>query len=292
MNQAEHCREPGGLKHIDVVEYNPQCLWYKIHRIDSNIKAHVIGCPGTMMHNRTPGFVDAVWKQQSKNYLWLHHGAPQRNTKWSSRNCGCSIALAKKLFKETDIRHIYTSEEIGPKCKGRGLMVELKRRGLFHLAVLCLYLPNEKGIDARDCLKELLKWAGKHADALPDRCTLFLPMDGNLKLGLLEGIKPPEDDATGTVGLSWNNTSPHGHIMRDWLNHHHMAASSTFVAAGNFPTYFYHDDKSTRIDFVGAPKTLTPLYGHVLRRLSYYLQSSKKKLYNVDHAAVLLRFSY
>ena len=59
-NVTEHFCEFNGLSHLDAIEYNPQCRRCKIRRIDDKVKAHVIGCFGTMMHNSTAGFIDPI----------------------------------------------------------------------------------------------------------------------------------------------------------------------------------------------------------------------------------------
>ena len=287
---SDNGKQFGGLTHLDVTGWNPQCLHRKLHKVDRHLRSQIVGCPGTMWKNNTPGFQEDYWVSESAKYIWINHPPPPKATKHSNNSCGCSVGLWKKLFNSDCIKDVWTSAEIGTSYQGRGLIVELKKRGLYHVCMVVLYFPLERGPDDTRLFTKMLDWAGCIIRGLAARCSVFFAVD-NVKVGKLRGLMPRSGDPVGPYGAEWNRTTPHGFLFRSWCMDLRLTITSTHLDTGNHPTYYQADGRYSRPDLLGASLELEPEYGRVLQKIGFLMQSSRLHR-NVDHVPTKIRYAY
>eukprot|EP00972_Heterocapsa_arctica_P076913 11344808-Heterocapsa_arctica.AAC.1 len=119
--------------------------------------------------------------------------------------CGVSLALRARLFRERDIRHVYTPPQA---IAGRAGGVRARRNGLYDWSIFSLYLPaTVRLVEHREAVKAVWRWMSRTLSELPARTTPIILLDANAHVGSRRLLEEGDQEGVGPFGRevqSWS----------------------------------------------------------------------------------------
>ena len=270
-----------------VISYNCQNFKDRNRRelVMSRFSADYIGVQGTRMEADR---LAEVVKEKIGVFHLYHFG--YKGAKNNDRNTHAGLTMC---FKEDpmNILEVYAPDD-DPDIAGRCCAIRFRGKNLdgpgeHDNTHINLYFPcMDHTKKTWKIVHKMFVWLQQIHCHLPQRTSRFHTLDGNFRLGLIEGEFPGQNDAIGPNRQ--DNTSEVGLLYRATLMASHMKCDSTWMHGGGFSTY-YSAKSNTRPDFISSENYMKCKYFHTLRKLGLELQLSQMPC-NRDHCPILAEF--
>ena len=216
-------------------------------------------------------------------YLW-----PAGKGAHTNAAAGVAIAVNNKMFSDQYRRDVWNAPE---DLQGRAGAVRFTKRNCFHWRFITAYFPVN-GQDPEGSAS-LTKWIDSVLSQLPTNCIPIIGTDANGKLEWtrITGYLVKED-AGHVVGPHQPEIeTQNGKMFRELLCKHYMQALDTWHETASGATFWSHENRGSRIDYLCAPRHLPVKVCSLWRRSAHKLQlSTNAKLR--DHTPVFKFVSF
>ncbi|CAK0896190.1 unnamed protein product, partial [Prorocentrum cordatum] len=273
------------LKPITILGWSPFSLKGEPGRLDlisDTCRSYqAILCVGTKIRQRTPDTPHHV--DESLHHDWVHFGWGRGAHTNSS--AGCSVALAKRHFRRSDIVKILHPPT--PDLRGRAGAVEV-HRGPLRLRFVTAYFPprpNGPGQHRawRHGCQRLWSWVLTAVHDVPSRVTPILFTDLNQGLGR-RARQPFTDTSIGPH--QGGDETEFGRHVHDQMLRYELTAYNTHADAGY--TYYGPNRSRSRIDYFIGPDNVTEIIKYI--RLNWKIHSILRCLHHVpDHIPMAMQ---
>ena len=204
-------------------------------------------------------------------------------------NTSTGVAIG---FKDSTFPAKYRRQVWHPAAdlQGRGGAVRCTKRNSFDWCFISVYLPvngqDPKGADS------VLAWVDSVLSELPVNCIPIVGMDANGKVGMVRsgGYLLASDDADGVGPHGAEVENDNGKRLRSLISKHYLRAVNTFHEAASGATFWSHEDRGSRIDYICAPAGLVPNSCALWRRSAHKLQLCNHAKLR-DHTPLFTSFS-
>ncbi|CAK0868886.1 unnamed protein product, partial [Prorocentrum cordatum] len=273
------------LKPITILGWDPFSLKGEPGRLDlisDTCRSYqAILCVGTKIRQRTPDTPHHV--DESLHHHWVHFGWGRGAHTNSS--AGCSVALAKRHFRRSDIVKILHPPT--PDLRGRAGAVEV-HRGPLRLRFVTAYFPprpNGPGQHRawRHGCQRLWSWVLTAVRDVPSRVTPILFTDLNQGLGR-RARQPFTDTSIGPH--QGGDETEFGRYVHDQMLRNELTAYNTHADVGY--TYYGPKRSRSRIDYFIGPDNVTEIIKYI--RLNWKIHSILRCLHHApDHIPMAMQ---
>ena len=142
------------------------------------------------------------------------------------------------------------------------------KRNEFDYCVITAYFPVS-GQDMQGT-QRLVAWMDEVLSQLPLSCIPLLGMDANGKVCLVRVddclVQPSPEEGVGEHRAEIENQK--GRLLREVLCKRQLRAANTWHERASGATFWSHEDRGSRIDYLCAPRTLHQLFVVAKQRAS------------------------
>ena len=205
----------------------------------------------------------------------------------TNSSTGVAIGIKDNTFPAQYRRQVWHPPS---DLQGRGGAVRFAKRNSFDWCFISAYFPvNGQDPDGTD---SLLTWLDSVLSELPMSCVPIVGMDANGKVGLIRSggylVSADANEGTGPHGVEIENDN--GKRIRALIGKHFLQAVNTFHEAASGATFWSHEDRGSRIDYICAPAGLVPNSCALWRSSAHKLQLCNHARLR-DHTPVFVSFN-